>query len=42
MNLGSMHGVAMNKTTYATSWRFYLNCGIEETSSPSIISIVCH
>jgi hypothetical protein len=41
MNVGSKRHVAWKNSRHAPSWQFYLNCGIEETSSPGIISIVC-
>jgi hypothetical protein len=42
MNDGSKRPIAGNNSRHAPSWRFYLHCGIEETSSPGIICIVCH
>jgi len=42
MNVGSKRAIAQNNSRQASSWRFYLHCGIEETGSPGIISIVCH
>jgi len=42
MNLGLKHPIAWNNSKHAPSWHFYLHCGIEETSSPGIICIVCH
>jgi len=42
MNVGSKRPTAWNNSTHASSWRFYLHCGIEETGSPGIICIVCH
>jgi hypothetical protein len=42
MNVGSKRLIAWNNSRHATSWRFYLHCGIEETRSPGIICIVCH
>jgi len=42
MNVGSKHPIAWNSSRHAPSWWFYLHCRIEETSSPAIISIVCH
>ena len=42
MNVGSKRPIAWNNSRHAPSWQFYLHCGIEETSSPGIISIVCH
>jgi hypothetical protein len=42
MNVGSMLSVVWNNSRHAPSWRFYLQCGIEETGCPGIICIVCH
>jgi len=42
MNVGSKHPIAWNNSRHASSWRFYLPCGIEETGSPGIMCIVCH
>jgi hypothetical protein len=42
MNVGSKRPIASKNSRHAPSWRFYLNCGIEETSSPGIICIVCY
>jgi len=42
MNVGSKRPISWNNSRHAPSWRFYLYCGIEETSSPGIIYIVCH
>jgi hypothetical protein len=42
MNKGSKWPIDWNKFRHALSWRFYLHCGIEATSSPAIICIVCH
>jgi len=42
MNEGSKRPIAWNDSRHAPSWRFCLHCGIEETSSPGIICIVCH
>ena len=42
MNVGSKCSIAWNTSRYASSWRFYSHCGIEETGSPGIICIVCH
>jgi len=42
MNVGSKRPIAWNNSRHASSWRFYLHCGIEETGSPGIICIVCH
>ena len=40
--VGSKHSVAWINSRHAPSWRFYLHCRIEETSSPGIIYIICH
>jgi len=37
-----MRPIAWNNSRHVPPWRFYLNCGIEETGSPGIICIVCH
>ena len=42
MNVGSKCSIASNMCRHTPSWHFYLRCGSEETSSPSIICIVCH
>jgi len=42
MNVGSKRSIAWKNSRHAPSWRFYLHCGIEETGSPGIISIVGH
>jgi hypothetical protein len=42
MNVGSKGPIAWKNSTNAPSWRFYLHCGIEETGSTGIISIMCH
>jgi len=42
MNVGSKRPIAWKNSRHAPSSRFYLHCGIEETSSPGIICIVCH
>ena len=41
-NVASKRPIAWNDSRHATSWRFYLHCGIEDTGSPGIICIVCH
>jgi len=42
MNVNLQLSIAWNNSRQAPSWRFYLHCGIEETSSPGIICIVSH
>ena len=42
MNVGSKHPIAWNGSRHVPSWQFYIHCGIEESSSPGIICIVCH
>jgi len=42
MNADSKWPIAWDNSRHATSWRFYLHCGIEETGSSGIICIVCH
>jgi len=42
MNVCSKRPIAWKNSRHAPSWRFYLHCGIEETSSPGFICIVCH
>jgi hypothetical protein len=42
MNVCSQRPDAWNHSRHAPSWRLYLHCGIEETSGPGIICIVCH
>jgi len=42
MNEGLKRPIAWNNSRQVPSWQFYLHCGIEETSSPGIICIVCH
>jgi len=42
MNVDSTLPIAWNNSRSAPSWRFYLHCRIEETSSPGIRCIVCY
>jgi len=42
INERSKRPIAWNNSRHAPSWRFYLHCRIEETSSPGIICIICH
>jgi len=42
MNMGSNHTIAWKDFRHAPSWCCYLHCGIEETSSPGIICIICY
>jgi len=42
MNIGSKQPIALKNSRHHSRWQFYLHCGIEETSSPGIICIVCH
>jgi len=42
MNVSSKWPIAWNDSRHVPSWRFYLQCGMEETSSPGIVCIVCH
>jgi len=42
MNVDAKQPIPWNNSRHGPSWRFYLHCGIEETSSPGIICIVCH
>jgi hypothetical protein len=42
MNVGSKRPIPLKKPRHAPSWRFYLQCGIEDTGSPGIICIMCH
>jgi len=42
MNVGSKQPIAWNDSRHASSWRFYLDCAIEETSSPAILCIICN
>jgi len=42
MNVVSKLPIPSKNSRHVPSWRFYLNSGIEETGSPSIIYIVCH
>jgi len=42
MNVASKPPISWTKSRHASSWRFYLHCGIEETGSPGIICIFCH
>jgi len=41
MTEGSKRPNAWNSSRHTPSWRFYLDCGIEETSSPGTICIIC-
>jgi len=36
------HPITWNHSRHASSWWWYLHCGIEETSSPGIRCIICH
>jgi hypothetical protein len=42
MNIAAKWHIAWNYCRHASSWRFYLHCGIEATGSPGIICILCH
>jgi hypothetical protein len=42
MNLGPQLPITWNNSRQVPLWRFYVQCGIEETSSPGIIYIVCN
>jgi len=42
MNVGVEWPVAWNNSRHVPTWQFYFHCGIEESSSPDIIYIVCH
>jgi hypothetical protein len=42
MNVVPKHPVAWNNSGHASSWRFYLHCGMDETGTPGIIRIICH
>ena len=42
MNIGLKRPVAWDNSRLAPSWRFNLHHGIEDTSSPDIICIICH
>jgi hypothetical protein len=42
MKEGLKRPIAWNNSRHAPAWRFYLHCGIEETSRPGIICIVYH
>ena len=42
MNVDSKGPIAWNNCRHAPWWWFNLHCGIDETSSPGIICIVCH
>jgi hypothetical protein len=37
MKVGSKRRIAWNNSSHAPTWKFYLHCGMEETSSPGII-----
>jgi len=41
MNIGLKCPIAWNNSRHVPLWRFYLHYGIEKTSSPGIIRIVC-
>jgi len=41
-NVGLKCPIVSNDSRYVASWRFYLHCTIEQTSSPGIICIICH
>jgi len=42
MNVCSKCPIAGYKSRLASSWRFYLHHGIEETGSPGMIYVICH
>jgi len=42
MNVSFKRLIARNNSRHGPLWRFYIQCGIEETGSPGIICIVCH
>jgi len=42
MKVHSKQPIAWNNSRHASSWRFHLHSGIEETGCPGIICIVCH
>jgi len=42
INVRSKHPIAWNDSRHAPLWRFYLHCGIEKTSIPGVMCIVCH
>jgi len=42
INVHSKHPIAWNNSRHESSWRSYLHCAIEQTSSPRIICIVFH
>ena len=42
INVDLKRPIGWNNSRHATSWWFYLQCGIVETGSPAIICIVCH
>jgi len=42
IDLSSKHPIAWNNSWYAPLWCFYLHCGIEKTSIPDTIFIICH
>jgi len=42
MNVGLKQPIAWNNSRHAPLWCCYLHCGIQETGSPAIISIICH
>jgi len=42
MNVSTKRPIAWNSSRHAPAWQFDLLCGMEESGSPGIISIVCH
>jgi len=42
MNVGAKRPIASTNSRHTPSWWFYLHCGIEESSIPGIIWIICH
>jgi hypothetical protein len=42
LDVASTPHIHCNNCKHASSWRFYLHCGLEETGSPGIKYIVCH
>jgi hypothetical protein len=42
INIGSKRPIGWKNSRHLPAWRFYVDCGIEESGSPVMISIICH
>jgi hypothetical protein len=42
MKISSKQPIAWNDSRHAGSWQVHLYCGLEQSSSPGIVCIICH